>query len=121
MKRFVKEGAGWRLGWDASAIEFKALVGGETWAIELSEAEFNDFCRLVGELTAAIRSTAEVLMDEETIACEVESDLLWLEAQGYPSSYTLHLILLTGRRGEGQWTAAAVPEMIQALQSLQVF
>jgi hypothetical protein len=121
MERLVKEGVGWRLGWDATAIEFKGLVGGENWALELTAAEFNDFCRLLEELTEAVKSIAEVLMDEETIACEVESDLLWLEAQGYPHSYTLHLILLKGRRGEGQWAATAVPEMMQALQLLRVF
>jgi len=61
------------------------------------------------------------LMDEEAITCEVETDLLWLEANGYPHAYSLHLMLRTGRRAEGHWTAAVVPELIQAVRSLKVF
>jgi hypothetical protein len=121
MARLIKEGSGWRLGWHPEATEFKGLVGAEDWSIELTEAELNDFCRLLGQLAASIAQIAEELMDEETIACEVESDLLWLEAQGYPHAYSLHLILLTGRRGEGQWAAKAVPDLIQAVQTLKVF
>ena len=64
---------------------------------------------------------ASELMDEEKIACEAESDLLWMEVEGYPSAYSLRFILNTGRRGEGSWEAAAVPSLLQATQVLKVF
>lgn len=66
-------------------------------------------------------SMAFELMDEEAIACEASSDLLWMEVQGYPHAYSLSFILLRGRRGEGQWPAPIVPELLQAVQSLGVF
>ncbi|UBF26284.1 DUF1818 family protein [Kovacikia minuta CCNUW1] len=121
MNRIIKTGTGWRLGWDASAEQFKGLVGADEWALELTESEMNDFCRLVNQLAETIVQISNELMDEEAIACEVESDLLWLEAEGYPDAYHLHLILLTGRGGEGFWSASAVPELIQAIQLLQGF
>lgn len=121
MGRILKTGIGWRLGWDSSATEFKGLIGTEHWSLELTEAELSDFCRLAAQLADTIAEISSELMDEETIACEVESPLLWLEAEGYPRSYALHLILLTGRRSEGRWDAAAVPELLQATRSLQVF
>jgi hypothetical protein len=121
MARIVKSGPGWRIGWDTEAEAFKGLVGTDEWALELTEAELNDFCRLLNQLVDSVERISLELMDEETIACEAESDLLWLEVKGYPQAYNLHLILLTGRRGEGHWSASAVPQLVQAVRSLQVF
>ncbi|MGA7932717.1 MAG: DUF1818 family protein [Kovacikia sp.] len=121
MSRMIRNGSGWRLGWDPGAEEFKGLVGTDDWAIELTEAEMNDFCRLLNQLAETLAQMGNELMDQEAIACEAESDLLWLEAAGYPHAYSLHLILLNGRRGEGCWSVSAVPELIQAMQLLEVF
>jgi Domain of unknown function (DUF1818) len=120
MGRLLKSGAGWRLGWDADAPEFKGLIGGDEWSIELTVAELQDFLRLSEQLSRTMQQMANELMDEETIACEAESDLIWLEVEGYPHTYSLRLILLSGRRGEGFWSAAALRELMQALQTLQV-
>lgn len=121
MQRIVKSGAGWRIGWNPEAAEYVGLVGGEDWAIELTSAEFDDFCRLTEQLATTMAQMREMLMDQETIACEAESDRLWMEAEGFPDVYTLRFILQTGRRGEGHWSAGAVPELLQAVRSLQVF
>ena len=121
MGGIIKRGQGWQIGWDADAIDFKGLIGTDDWAVELTEAELNDFCRLFAQLVETMTQMQTELMDEEAITIELESDLLWLEAEGYPHAYTLHLILLTGRRAEGRWAAAAVPELWQAVQALQVF
>ncbi|NJO41412.1 MAG: DUF1818 family protein [Cyanobacteria bacterium CRU_2_1] len=121
MARQLKTGDGWRLGWDQDAAEFRGLVGGEQWAIELTEPELDDFCRLIGQLANTMRQMQQELMDEERICCEAESDLLWLEAEGYPQTYRLRMILLTGRRGEGSWSETAVPDLLQAAQLLKVF
>ena len=61
---------------------------------------------------------ASELMDEERIACEQETALVWLEAKGFPHHYDLRLILLTGRGGEGTWPAAAVPDLLATLEHL---
>ncbi len=121
MAKLVKSGPGWRLGWDGEAQEFKGLVGSETWAIELTEAELDDFCRLAYQLSETIGQMAQELMDEERIACEAETDRLWLEVEGYPQAFSLRFMLLGGRRGEGFWPEMAVPELLQATQTLKVF
>jgi hypothetical protein len=108
MARQVKEGEGWRLGWNPDAIHFKGLVAGEHWALELTPAEFEDFCRLALQLADTVAAMAPELMAEERITCEVESDQLWLEAEGYPHQFSLRLLLLTGRRGEGAWPPETV-------------
>jgi hypothetical protein len=121
MSRLLKSGSGWRIGYDPEAIAFKGLVGTDEWALELTEAELEDFCRLLGQLVDIMQQMASELMDEEAIACEVESDRLWLEAEGDPHTFTLHLMLLQGRRGEGRWSAEAVNDLLQATRSLKVF
>jgi hypothetical protein len=118
--RQLKSGSGWRLGWDTEAT-FQGLVGTEDWAIELTEAELEDFCRLALQLSDTMQQMQSELMDEERISCELESDLLWMEAEGFPQSYGLRLILLTGRRAEAAWSEAAVPGLVQAAQMLKVF
>lgn len=121
MTRHVKSGTGWRLGWDSDAPRFKGLVGGEVWSVELTEAEFKDFCRLVSQLSDTMTQMASELMDEEKITCEAESDRLWLEVSGYPHAYDLRFILLTDRRAEGGWPAEVVADVIRASQTLNVF
>ncbi|BAY23322.1 hypothetical protein NIES2100_30870 [Calothrix sp. NIES-2100] len=121
MERLVKSGSGWRIGWNPDAPEYKGLLGTDDWAIELTEAELNDFCRLLAQLADAMKQIATELMDEEKIACEAESDLLWMEVEGYPHSYSLRLILNTGRCAEGWWDSSAVPGLLQAVQMLKVF
>jgi hypothetical protein len=37
------KGSGWRLGWDPRRSPFVALVGGETWALELTQEEWQAF------------------------------------------------------------------------------
>lgn len=121
MNRVVKSGAGWRIGWNPTAPEFKGLVGTDDWAIELTEAELDDFCRLLMQLADSMRQIENELMDEEKIACEAESDLVWMEVEGYPHHYNLRFILNRGRGVEGRWEASAVPGLLQAAGMLKVF
>ncbi|MDP5017099.1 MAG: DUF1818 family protein, partial [Dolichospermum sp.] len=69
MERVMKSGIGWRIGWNPDAPEFKGLVGTEDWAIELTEAELNEFIRLSNQLADTMKALATELMDEEKIAC----------------------------------------------------
>jgi hypothetical protein len=121
MDHVIKSGAGWRLGWKPQRAKFKGLVGGDNWAIELTEAELNDFCRLLEQLAQTMSLMATELMDEEKITCEVETDLLWIQGEGYPTTYSVKLILNGGRRCEVFWEAAAVPGLVQGAQVLKVF
>ncbi|MEA5549803.1 DUF1818 family protein [Anabaena cylindrica UHCC 0172] len=121
MHKILKSGKGWRIGWNPDAAEFKGLVGTDDWAIELTEIELNDFCRLLNQLGDTMKHLAAELMDEEKIACEAESNLLWMEVEGYANSYNLRFILNTGRGVEGKWEAEAVPELLQATAMLKIF
>ncbi|MGG6297197.1 DUF1818 family protein [Leptolyngbya sp. AN02str] len=121
MARQMKQGEGWRVGWNPDASVFCGLIGGSDWALELTQAELDDVCRLSHQLAETMRAMALELMDEERICCELESDLVWLEAEGYATSFGLRVLLLTGRGAEGAWDAAVVPEVLYALQTLRVF
>jgi hypothetical protein len=97
------------------------MLAGSTWAIELTEAEFQTFCRLVVEIGQTMGAIAAELMSEERLACEAETDCLWLEAEGFPEAYSLRFILATGRRCEGEWDVAATQQLTQVARHLTVF
>ena len=46
-----KEGPGWRLIRDSSRDNFSTLIGGETWAIELNQSEWENLVKIVIELS----------------------------------------------------------------------
>ena len=117
----LKKGNGWRIGWNSDALVYKGLIGGQDWAFELTEAEMQDFLRLLLQIDQAIADIHEHLMDEETITCEVESELMWLGATGYPDNYSLRIILSQQRSCEGNWAENAISPLITASQSLHLF
>lgn len=121
MEKIIKSGTGWRLGWRPTADDYPGLVGSDDWALELTAAELADFCRLVQQLAQTMSQMATELMAEEKIDCEAESDRLWVQVSGYPHCYSLRLIVSSGRKAEGNWTAAAVPELILATATLGLF
>lgn len=121
MTRILKRGAGWRVGYDPNADPFVGLVGSDDWAIELTAEELSDLQRLLPQLCESIAAIAPELMDEERITCEVESDRLWMEADGEPNAYRIRLILHSGRRCEGEWRPDAVPDLLQAVKMLEMF
>ncbi|BBA78748.1 hypothetical protein RGRSB_0123 [cyanobacterium endosymbiont of Rhopalodia gibberula] len=118
--RILKKGAGWRIGWNPNAVSYQGLIGGKDWAIELTETEFKDFCRLFKQLAETMEMMSQELMDAEKIACEAESDLLWLEVEGYPHAYSLRLILNQGRCCEGNWSEEMVRELFQVVKIFEV-
>ncbi len=120
MQKVLKSGANWRLGWDPHN-HYPGLVGANDWAIELTARELEDFCRLLGQLVDNMQQMQAELMDEENIACEAESDLIWMQVQGFPNSYSLRLIVNTGRSCEGNWQPDAVVELVAATRTLKIF
>jgi len=73
------------------------------------------FCRLSGQLVETMSHLASELMEEEKISCEAESDLLWLQVEGYAHLQSADS-LNTGRCAEGNWAADAVPGLVQAVK-----
>ena len=111
-------GEGWRIGWRSDVDVYKGLVGADIWAIELTESEFKDFCKLASQLAETMQIMATELSDAEKICCTQETEDISLEVNGFPDTFTLHLQLLTGRRSEGLWDADAVPFLIEAIADL---
>lgn len=120
MERFLKNGDDWRVGWHPHSAKYQGLVGTDSWAVELTKAEFHDFCRLLQQLVATMKEMEAELMDEEKINCEAETNLLWMEVEGYPHSYTLRLILNSDRRCEGNWAKGIAPRLVEAIDSLNI-
>lgn len=118
MSRLLKKGKGWRIGWDTENKQYQGLIGSESWAIELNAKEFQEFYRLLRQLTETMQQIATELMDEEKIAIEAESDLMWLEVEGYPHNYSLRLILYQDRCCEGNWSTGIAPELVLAMQRI---
>ncbi|HEY9823882.1 MAG TPA: DUF1818 family protein [Stenomitos sp.] len=121
MGKQIRSGPGWRVGWDADADLFQALLGADDWAVELTQVEFDEFCRLAQQLSETVAQMRSELMDEEAIACEVKSDSLWMEVRGYPDAYQLSFIALTGRRVEGSWSVEATREVLRTIRTAQMF
>jgi hypothetical protein len=118
MQRLVKSGAGWRVGWHPHADKYQGLIGADCWAIELTQAEFDDFRRLLDRLVNTMSQMEAELMAEEKISCEAETNLLWMEVEGYPRNYSLRVILNCDRRCEGNWGENIAPQLLEALNSM---
>ena len=110
MPRLLKKGQGWRLGWHPEAEKYKALVGNDAWAIELTAAEFRELYRLLTQVRESMQQIATELMDSERIAIAAESEMMWLEAEGFPEYYSLRLILHQERRCEVNWDEGVIPD-----------
>ena len=65
----------------------------------------------------AIAAIAPELMPEEQIECEVDSEVLWLGAEGLPDAYGVRLIVSQGRGAEGYWPPGAIAGLVAALQT----
>ncbi|PZU96808.1 MAG: DUF1818 domain-containing protein [Pseudanabaena sp.] len=118
MPKQLLSGEGWRIGFRSDADIYKGLVGTDSWAIELTEREFKDFCKLTTQLVETMQIMASELSDGEKICCTLETEDICLEVNGYPHVFNLHFQLLTGRRSEGLWDENAVPFLVEAIASL---
>jgi hypothetical protein len=121
MDKVIKSGSGWRIGWNYEANRYPGLIGSDRWAVELTEEELNDFSRLLIQLVNTMETMKTELMDEEKITLEAESELMWLELDGFPNSYSLRLILYHNRCFEGNWDEGVTPDLARAVAMLKVF
>jgi hypothetical protein len=117
-QRAIQEGEGWRIGWDSEATHYPGLLGGAHWAMELTAPEFQEICRLAQQLAQQMQAMADVLMDEESLTCDAESDLAWVEVNGFPDAFTLRFILQSGRRCEGAWDVVATGPLLRAMDTV---
>lgn len=120
MTKQIHQGPGWRLGWDEAAQDFQGLLGTNEWAVELTLMEMQDFLTLFQQLARQMSEMQAHLMPEETLACEAETERVWLEVSGNPQAYSLRMMLISGRRVEGEWSVSATQSLLTAMQLLPV-
>ena len=115
-----QEGAGWRLSRDPSRGLYCVLVGGEHWAVELTEPEWRDLVDLVATLEQQHRGMVDQLMPEEEIELELDRGVWWGCLSGDRNQWELRILLtpLEGRAAEGEWPAPAAAAVVAAMRTL---
>lgn len=117
-----QEGPGWRLARDPSRGLFPVLIGGDGWAIEITESEWQGLMALLCDLSDQHQLLMDQLMEEEAISLELERQPWWGCLDGDRYAWSLQLVLegneQQGRGAEGFWPAPAAQAMTAALRTV---
>ena len=115
-----KEGPGWRIIRDLSRNHFSTLIGGEGWAIELNESEWETLVRVVIDLSDQYKNVKDQLMGDEDITLELESRSWLAILKGDQYGWNLKLILnSTGslnRGAEVSWPRNVTKKVAKAMR-----
>tara|TARA_B100000965_G_scaffold171073_1_gene142826 strand:- start:15 stop:395 length:381 start_codon:yes stop_codon:yes gene_type:complete len=87
------EGPGWRIFRDSSRHNFSTLIGGESWAIELTQLEWETLLKVVIDLSDQYKEMKEQLMGDEDITLEMEANPWFAILKGDQNGWNLKLIL----------------------------
>ena len=117
-----KEGPGWRIIRDSSRENFSTLIGGESWAIELNQSEWETLVKVVIDLSDQYKKTKDQLMDEEDITLEMEFNP-WLGIlKGDKNGWKLKLILdprdSLSRSAEFSWPRHVTSNLLNAMRTM---
>ena len=88
-----KEGPGWRIIKDLSRDNFSILIGGENWAIELTDLEWQKLVQIVFDLSDQYSEVKSQLMGDEDITLELVRDIWIAILKGDQYGWSLKLIL----------------------------
>ena len=88
-----KEGPGWRIIRDLSRDNFSTLIGGDSWAIELTQYEWETLVKVFINLSDQYKEIKDQLMGEEDITLELESNPWLAILKGDQHGWKLKLIL----------------------------
>ena len=115
------EGPGWRLVRDLNRGNYSVLVGGLSWAFELTEAEWICLSDIVLELVDQHRVLVDQLMLEESIELELDRAPWWCCLDGDRASWSLSVVLSApdARSVEGRWPSPAAQAMAAAMRTLR--
>ena len=94
-----KEGLGWRIIRDSSRDNFSTLIGGENWAIELNNSEWENLVKVVIDLSDQYKSVKDQLMGDEDITLELERSPWLAILKGDQYGWSLRLILSANANG----------------------
>ena len=114
-----QEGPGWRLAHDPAREPFCVLIGGTSWAFELTAAEWRCLVDLVVLLQDQHSALVDQLMEEESISIEAERGPWWVGLDGDRQRWALSVVLAAGegRGAEGHWEAPAAEAMAAAMRT----
>ena len=117
-----KEGPGWRLIRDQSRGYFSSLIGGENWAIELTDSEWDSFVQVVFDLHQQYLEVQDQLMGEEDITLEIERNP-WLGIlKGDRNEWSLKFIISQSepfhRGAEVFWPKNVTKFLINAIKEM---
>ena len=117
-----KEGPGWRIIRDSSRKNFSTLIGGEGWAIELNQVEWENLVKLVIDLSDQYKVVKDQLMGEEDITLELERSPWLAILKGDQFGWNLKLILsasgVFNRGAEIYWPRIVTPHVVNAMRTM---
>ena len=115
-----KEGLGWRIIRDSSRDNFSTLIGGENWAIELNNSEWENLVKVVIDLSDQYKSVKEQLMGDENITLELERSPWFAILKGDQYGWNLRLILsaseMLNRGAEIYWPRNVTNNVANAMR-----
>ena len=115
-----EEGPGWRLASDSSRTDFPVLMGGDGWAIELTQQEWDSLIPIIAELIKQHKQLENQLMPEEAICLEIERQPWWGCLDGDRNSWSLRLVFeekSKHMRGfEAYWPIPAAQSITNAMR-----
>ena len=116
------EGPGWRLAKDPSREKFPVIIGGDGWALELTEQEWVSLIALINELIAQHKGMKNQLMQEELICLELERQPWWGCLDGDRDSWSLRLVFESQaspcRGFEAYWPQPAAQAIAFAMRTM---
>ncbi len=119
-----KEGPGWRIIRDSSRDNFSTLIGGQNWAIELNQFEWENLVRVVIDLADQYKIVKDQLMGDEDITLELERRPWLAILKGDQYGWNLKLILndsdsgLLNRGAEVYWPRNVTMHVANAMRTM---
>ena len=116
------EGPGWRLARDTSRRTFPVMIGGDGWALELTEEEWISLIPLINDLIKQHTQIEKQLMQEESIFLEIERQPWWGCLDGDRHSWSLKIVLdgddESSRGFEAYWPIPAAQAITSAMRTV---
>ena len=117
-----KEGPGWRIIRDSSRKNFTTLIGGDSWAIELNQSEWETLVKVVINLSDQYKNIKDQLMGDEDITLELESNPWLAILKGDQHGWKLKLILDSNdslnRGAEVSWPRDVTAHLANAMRTM---
>ncbi len=117
-----KEGIGWRIIRDSSRANFSTLIGGDSWAIELSQNEWETLVKVVINLSDQYKEMKDQLMGDEDITLELGCNPWLAILKGDQYGWNLKLILSTSdslnRGAEIFWPRGVTENVTNAMRKM---